>query len=374
VTDDPTDRLERAAEELESARAAVEDRGETDLRRIEDAYRDATSLLEKYRSKATGSGGEEFKAFVRFKKQFTDLVEDLDDDLPYRDAFESASDTIDRRRLSESHFDRARSALDPAADAVAVLERRTEAREAYSEARSDLLARRSAVDDEIAEAERLQKLGSVDLDASVEPLRDPIETYNDAVVEAFRTVRSDSSAREVLALAETASDYPLGAMDSPPEELLSYVRTHDAGTESIPQLLRYADYSRSKLGHYVDEPTALKRHVATERTYLERLDGSSLTVDWPPPSAETLRYRCRELVSLVDRFADESVVDHLRTVEDWTRDGDEYRRLRTVAEAREQLTDEQRRRLQSGAVEQNLSALRDERERIEGALERYDPP
>lgn len=373
MSDDRVARLEAAASDLADARAAVEERGEADLQRVREAYDSATDLLSQYRGKATGSGGEEFKAFMRFKKRFTGLVEDLDDDLPHRDAFESASDTIDRRRLSESHFDRARAALEPAEAAVEVLERREAARDEYREARRALLRRRSEIDDEIEDAERLLELGAADLDADVSPLRDPIAAYDEAVTDAFREFRSEASAHEVLELAETAADYPLGAMPAPPEELLSYVREYDTGAESIPQLLRYADYSRSKLGHYVDDPAALKRHVATERTYLERLDGSSLTVDWPPPTAEALRYRCRELTSLVARFADESVVDRLRTVEDRTRAEDEYRRLRTVAQAREQLTDDQRERLKSGAVEETLSDLRAERERIAAALDERDP-
>ncbi len=373
MSDDTVARLERAAADLDDARAAVERRGEDDLERVREAYDCAADLLEQYRGKATGSGGEEFKAFMRFKKSFTELVEGLDDDLPHRDAFESAADVIDRRRLSESHFDRAESAIGPAEDAAAVLERREDAHEAYHEARRAALARRSTIDDEIADRERLQELGSVDLDASVAPLREPIEAYDEAVTDAFRTVRSEWSARAVLDLADTAADYPLGSIQSPPDELLEYVRSHDAGTEPIPQLLEYAGYSRSKLNHYVDDAAALKRHVATEQTYLERLDGSSLTIGWPPPAAERLQYRCRELTSIVSRFADDEVVAPLRTVEDRSRDETEYRRLRTVAQAREQLTDEQRRRLQSGEVERELADLREERERIETALEEYGP-
>jgi len=367
------ERLERAAADLADARAAVEQRGEDDCRRVREAYDDATDLLEEYRGKATGSGGEEFQAFMRFKKRFTDLVEGLDDDLPHRGAFEEARDVIDRRRLSESHFDRAREALSPAEAAVDVLRRRAEAREACREARRDARARLSELDDEIADAERLQELGAVDLDASVEWLRDPIEAYDEAVREAFREFRTGASARELLDLAETAADYPLGAVDPPPEELLAYVRRADAGTETVPTLLEYADYSRSKLAHYVDEPAALKRNVATERTYLERLDGSALTIGWPPPSAERLRYRCGELTSLVSRFADEDVVDRLRTVADRTRQEERYERLRTVAQARQELTDEQRRRLQSGAVADRLDRLRAQRAAVEAALEEHDP-
>ena len=88
---------------------------------------------------------------------------------------------------------------------------------------------------------------------------------------------------------------------------------------------------------------------------------------WPPPSADRLRPRASELVSVVGRFADEETVAALRRVRDLPRTTD-YERLRTAATARTELSDDARERLQSGAVESELAELRAERERLRETL------
>lgn len=369
---DAADRLRDAAREVEAAEDAVAERGEDTLRRVQEAYDEATALLDRYEGRATGSGGEEFQAFVEFQDRFSTTVEGLDDDLPHRDAFETALDSVDKRRLSESDFESAREALAPAREAVAVLERRREAYDEYSEARRDAGKRLSAVREEIEDLEHLQELGDADLDAPVDRLRDPIEAYDDAVVDAFRDFRLDASAREVLDWAASAGHYHLVDVPEPPQDLKAYVDGNEAGDLTIPKLTEYAGYSRSKLDHYVDDPDELKRRVATERTYLDRLDGTSLTIGWPPAPAEETRYRVDDLVSLVSRFTGEDVVARLREIADLARDEDTFSRLRTAAVARAELGDRERERVKSGAVQRELEELRDEKAELERVLDEYD--
>jgi len=366
---DVVDDLEAAAAELEAAEAAVEDRGEARLERIRDAYDDATDLLDRYVDTATGSGGENFRAYVQFQEEFATFVEKLDDDLPHREAFETALDVVDKRRLTESDFENARDALAPAREAAAVLERRADALEAYREARREAGKRRSELEDAVAERERLLELGEADLDAPVEDLRGPIEAYNDAVLDAFESFRNATPARAVLEFADTADEFPLVDVPTPPDELHDYVHEQDAGEEPIPQLLEYAEYSRSKLGHFVDDPDELKRRVATHQTYLGRLNGSSLTVEWPPGQADALRIQCEELISVISRFAPEDVVAKLRDVRALTRETDRYGRLRNAAVAIDELGPDERERLRSGAVETELESLRTELSTVEDALE-----
>jgi len=343
--------------------------GETALRDLRTACSELRSLLVEYEDRATGDG--DFAAFIEFQDRIAHFTDDLDEDLPERETFEEIDDRLQQRRLTESDFAAVRERIDDAERAVAPLDDWEDARERYHRARAAARDRLDAVTDRIAECERLIELGEADLEAPTERLREPIERYDAAVRDAFREFRSNESARAVLALVETTTLYPLVPFQSPPEPLLDYVGTYEAGTESIPQLLEYADYSRSKLAHYVDDPDALKRNVATNRTYLQRLDAEPLTVGWPPPAADTLRWQCDERISVVDRFAP-NVVGHLRTVRELTR-REEYDRLQTSAAARERLSDEERERLQSGAVETELDELRAERRQLDDALDEYQP-
>jgi hypothetical protein len=360
------ERLRDAREDLADARAAVEEAGEDRLRAVRDAHREATALLDRYEGTATGTG--DFRAYVEFQERFVDLVEGLPDDLPAREAFETANDHLDQRRLGEDDFERARELLEPAAARAARLDERETARERYETARRDARARRRELDGRIEELRRLRRLGEADLDAPVERLRDPVESYDEAVREAWTTFKREASAREVFRVVAASEAYPLAAFEQPSPDLRAYVESSPAGEESIPTLLEYADYSASKLAHYVDDPGALRSRVATARTYLERLDADPLTVSWPPPSADRLRYRASELVSVVARFAPEEVVAAARRLRRLP-DAVDYERLRETALARDELDETERDRLERGAVGAELEAARDERDRIDRALD-----
>jgi len=231
------------------------------------------------------------------------------------------------------------------------------------------------LDDRIADLDDLQRLGDADLEAPTERLRDPIEAYNDRVRDAFDEFRRSVSARDFLDFVVKTRAYPLVGFESPPDDLHEYVASHEAGEEPVDQLLEYADYSKSKLDHYVADPEALKRNVSTRRTYLRRLGAEPLTVNWPSPPAETLRFRVRELTSVVARFADDvddgdEVLIALRDVRDLPRETD-YQRLRDSAQARAQLGPEERERLASGEVADELAAYRDGKEMLEETLAEY---
>ncbi|SNZ17610.1 hypothetical protein SAMN06269185_3057 [Natronoarchaeum philippinense] len=368
---DAVDRLRSAHERLERLRSEVAEAGESDLEAVAEAHRSAHRLLERYVDDATGTG--DFESYVEFRGEFATLVEDLPEDLPRREAFEDALDAVDKRRLSESDFADARAALARADDLVDLLENRDDARESYRQARIDATDRLDTIDERIDELDRLLELGEADLDAPVERLREPIEAYDEAVREAFREYRQSASAREVLSFVDRTRAFPLVDLPRPPEELLDFVRESPDGTEPIPTLLEYAGYSRSKLEHYADDADALKRAVATERTYLDRLDADSLTVGWPPPERGVLRWRAVELRKVVDRFADEDVIELLRAVRAATAE-QEYERLRDAAVATHRLDADDRERLASGAVADERDDLRAERVAIETALDDLPEP
>ena len=368
----PLEALGAARDRLEAIETRIDDRGEETVEAVATAYRNATKLLEDYVDRATGTGQENFQAYIELEGKFDTLVSDLSEDLPEREAFEDALDAIDKRRLSESDFERARAALEPAADYAELLDEREAAREELAEARKAASKRRRDLEDAIAERERLLELSNADLDAPVERLREPLESYNEAVREAFEEYRNETNAREVFDLLERSTWYPFVNYERPPDDLARYVREDPAGEYTLPELLDYASYSRSKLSHYVDSADELKRNVATQQTYLDGIDAEPLTVDWPPGPAGELRRRVREYRPFVARIADEEVVAALREVRLLTTDSD-YDRLQTAAQAVAQLTPNERERLADGRVDAELEELRAERERLEAALEIDDP-
>jgi hypothetical protein len=371
---DPADETIRAVETTDAAYRDVESRvesiGEATVETVADAVAEAERLLVRYEGEATGTGGEEFREFVRMKRDLSEFVDGLGDDLRHRDAFEAAKDALDKRRVSESDFERARSTLAPARETAGLLDERREAREEYRDARRRLRDRLQAIEERIADREQVREYGAADLDADVGRLREPAERHNETVRAAFRSFKREAPAREVLSLVRTTERFPLVEFRQPPEDLWAYVRDSAAGTEPVPTLLEYADHSRSKLAHYVDDPAELKRRVATERTYLTGLDAEPLTVEWPPPEAGELRHRGREIVSVVGRFAADETVAAARRVRRLTVRED-YRRLREAAVARARLTEADHRKLAAGEIEAELHDLRERRDALEAALEEY---
>jgi hypothetical protein len=359
-------RLRAAREERREAESAVEEVGAKTLRELRDALRGLTGLLDQYEDSATGSG--DFESYMKCRMEVQEYVEGLDDDLPERELFEDVAERFDARRLSQRDFDWAREHLEPVEELVQRLEARDAAEERRSDARRAVMARLDTVQGRLAELRDIQQLGEADLDAPVEEIRDPIQRYNESVAAAFETVRQDWPARRLLRLVRTTSAYPLVELRQPPDDLVEYVETHDAGMESVEQLLEYADYSRSKLDHYIDDPMALKRHVATHRTYLTRLDADPLQIEWPPAAAKVLRFRARELVAVVDRFAPEETVAALHDVRAATRRAD-FGTLRDTARARVELDEAERERLRSGEIEAELTRLAEERDTLESALD-----
>jgi hypothetical protein len=359
--------LREARERVRELEARVEEVGEEELERVADAYNGATRLLERYEDRATDY--DDFEGYVEFQETFVDFVEGLDDDLPAREGFEAADETFQKSRLNEEDFERAREQLADAREYASLLSSYREARGRRSDAEHAVRSRLRDVEERVDDLERTLALGAADLDAPIEKLRDPIESYDEAVREAFEAFKREAPAREVFALIEVTASYPLVDFRSPPTRLREYVASSEVGEEPIPKLLEYADYSASKLEHYVGAPHELKRHVATNRTYLDRLDAEPLTVEWPPPPMSKLRYRTREYEAVVRRFAPEEVVGALREVRRLATDPEWYGDLREAAHAIEELDEEGRTMLERDAVEPALQEAREKRDRLREALD-----
>ena len=394
------DDLRAAADRVADAAAAIDDHGEESIEAAADAYRQATRLLDSYEDSATGTG--DFGAYLQFQTEILELVDSLPEDTFAADAFERVSDRLDKRRLNESDFEFAREEIEAAGNAIELLEEREAAGAAYRGARSDAKEKRDALRAEADHLRELQKLADLDLNADLGPLRERVEAYNEAVSAAFERFRTERPARELFALLDDAASRPLVGVDRPPRDLVDYIASNPAGTEPLSDLIKYADYSPSKLDHYVDDPGALRTSVAVHGTYLDRLDAEPFCVVWPPAEAATLRARLDEVAPFVRRldsvFADnagsdsdetgESEADEPPEVVDLPADlpasnpieaarrqltrftrRDEYDRLRDVAVADSELDEGEFDRVASGAIEDDLTAVTDAISEIEAALE-----
>ena len=368
VESGPVAELDQREQRLERAEERVAEFGEQKLQRLAGVYHEFVGVLDRYEDQVTDDGGD-VQTNIEFQSQIAEVSKQLSDDLLLSETFRECDEYLQQKWFSESDFEHVYEQLDPVSDLVGRLEERDAALEAYRETRRDVRYRIRELDEEINELERLSRLGNADLDAPTERLREPIEAYNDAVTGAFEAFRRNSSAREVLAFVAAMADYPLVPFERPPEEVLRYAREREPGTETISQLLAYADYSRSKLDHYVDDPGALKGTIGGKQTYLERLDAAPLRIDWPPPAATDLEFRCGELTAAVNRFAPDAV-EPLRDVAALPRERN-YERLRNAAQAREELTDVERDRIATEDIEGQLEGLREKREHLQGALDEY---
>lgn len=363
-------RLIDAHQTHESTRERVDEIGETELRRLERTREDVSELLVRYETRATGTG--DFKGFIEFQSQLDDLVSSLPADLAHRETFESVEDVFDKRRLNEDDFERARNLLKPVDSEIERLDERDHTREQLRDARRAVERRVEELEREITTYDRLLRLSDVDLDAPVADLRIPIEGYNSSVEAAFSVYLARASARKVVSFLDRTDWFPLVKTAEIPVDLRRYIESAEAGTEPIPQLLEYAEYSRSKLDHYVEDADALKRAISTQRTAIKRIDAQPYQLEWPPDPADELRYRLRELRTVIARFAPEETLAHLREVETLTRDP-EYERLRHAAKAREILGEQERKRLASGALAEDRKEATERKEELESALSRYAP-
>lgn len=368
--------LRAAAERFDGLKSELAERGleQSELDTVADAVRSVENVLDRWEARATD--WDDFEGYVEFRNDLAATLESIPEDVPHREAFLEADGCVKTGGVSKSlrgsDFDAARETLEPARECAALREEIDAAREDLRDTRKRAKRRRTELEARVRTLERLLELGEADLDAPIERLRDPIAEYNERITDRFETFRREASAEEFLAFVEQAAHTPFVDIEAPPPELLEYVHTADASEYSIDELLEYADYSPSKLSHYVDDENLLKRRVGTNRTYLERLSADPLRIEWPPRPGEQLRFRIDELVSLAGRIGDEPTIATLRSIRTLSKQ-DAYERLRLAAAAIEELTDEERRRLEDGTVEAERSAVRAELDRIDAVLAEIGP-
>ncbi|MFC7203121.1 hypothetical protein ACFQJC_06320 [Haloferax namakaokahaiae] len=376
-TSDVVATMEAASRRLDETRLAVEEHGTEELREVADALQNVERVLDRYESRATDR--DDLKGYIEFREALSDTLDEIPADIRHSEAFIEVNDILTTgitSTLSEKDFEQARIALEPVReDAERLVSWRT-ARSEYQSARHAVEQRRRELTDRLDELEEITALGDADLEAPTDELALPIEAYNDAVTTTFTEYVQRTPSREVLALLVTAESYPLVELPTPPQRLRSYLETADVGSEPVSRLVELADFSRSKLEHYVSDPETFSAAVGTNRTFLSQLTHppDSLTISWPPESAQELTWRARELTSIVGRFADEATVQRLRAVHRFASNNSaEFNRLRATAVAHERLTETQLSRLKTGAIETEREECRAVIRRLAECLESHEP-
>ena len=342
--------LRERYDELARIEARIAEIGRDRIEAAADTYRQAHRVLDQYEDDAVGTG--DFGSYVQFRGEFGEAV-DVDDDALAADAFAAADEAVDKRRLAEADFAAAREALEPAGEYVDLLTDRDDALDEYRAARKKAREARKGLDARLDELREVAEMADADLDADVEAVRAPVESYNDAIREEFTDFYQSASARDVFAFLDRADGTPFVDADVPPTDLREYVDEYEAGEEPLPTLLEYADYSNSKLEHYVDDPGALRTAVAVHRTYVERLDAEPLTLDWPPAAGDELAYEIDELIPLVSRVAGDETVATLRSVRELARD-EAYARRRRAAVVRDGLDEPELDLIRTGEIDDRL--------------------
>lgn len=356
--------LDRAVTDYEAAQERIR-AADGDLQALAAAHQELTRLLDRYDDSAVGDA--DFESYLTFQDELATFFDGLDDAIPEREAFESVDERLHQRRLTEADFAAARETLAGVADRMAVLDERREAAERIRRRR---FAIERAIDDLREQSDAcadLLEYADADLSADVTALARPIGEYDRRIQADFEQFRRTASAREFFDWLEACRWYPLVPFDPPPDRLQRYVDRTPVGDKPLGTLREYAGYSHSKLDHYVDDPSALKQAVGSHTATLRRIDATPLTVGWPPPAADALRYRTRELLAVVDRIADEATVAALQRVRALAF-SDSYPRRREAAVARAALDPTDRRRLQWGVVRRERVAADQAIRRLKAAL------
>lgn len=364
------DDLKSAYNAYQDIQTTIDDIGQDRLETLNDQYQEFTTLLKTYKESASGTGRETFQEYVAFQGELDAFESSLPANGLETDAFRDAIEYLDQRRLNQDDFEEARTILAPIEDRLGILDDRAEAREEYAAAERAIQERLTELDDEIEHLERILSFENVDFAVPVDQLRDHVESYNSAISSDFTTYKSNASAREFIQFIEKTTAYPLVDFPSTPPDLVDYLETADAGTESIPTLLEYADYTRSKLSHYVTDPTTFNARIAANQTYLDRLSPDPLTISWPPPPQEELHWLLRELTSVINRIAATATMEKLNALRNFAHN-DKYIDIRRAAKADSVLDSEQKQRLKSGEVTEELEDKHHEKDQLETALSSY---
>lgn len=272
------------------------------------------------------------------------------------------------------HWKDTRRALEPLEEIAGL---RDERNRVEKEIRRQKKARRKKRRELEERARRLRSLRDTRLDPGAEEyihsIQERLDRVNERIVGVLDALVSNAPTREVIRLLGDVGIRPeLGLPRAPDKSgLMGFLGSHPVGNEPIYRVLEYADYSDSRLSHYVDRPREFKDAMSANLAYLEKItDIRRLAPKLQVEPGGMLARRLSALTSLVSRAGSlvekdtSGLVQELREMRrevlsgEYARHFSSYRRI-------QRLSQEERRLVEAGAVEDELAE-------VERRLEDYE--
>lgn len=356
--------LDEAIQELTQKRRTLREEGIEEVREARGLYHELQRYIDRYREPATGHG--DFESYIEFQSVLAEIEEQLDGGVYGERGFRDAIQRFESRTLREKHFRRAENDLQGVRETVEVLERVEEIEDELRSERGRLGKRRKELEREIDDLERGIREASEAPDADASRLESLLDSYNEAVEREYESWLSSAAAREVVGHVYRASGMPLIEAEGVDRSTVEALEVSEVGDESVERLLELAEYSDSKLQHYVDDPTRFRSELPTAWFRVADAEPYKLSPDMQEGVVERL---VPELVRVVSEFASERTIEVLREIGDLARCG-RYSGMRRALMARQTTggVDAESLQEEKQGMERELDQVRDDLERIDEAL------
>ncbi|MDY6765077.1 MAG: hypothetical protein SV377_05240 [Halobacteria archaeon] len=340
-------------QELKRARQRIEDIGLEKAKKTHDFYSELSETMDEYREDAVGTG--DFETYVEFQGILDDMLERVkknQDEIHRPEDFERVIDDFEKRVIRESDFRHAESTLSDVRELSETIDRINEIEKELRYEKGKLERRKSELESRLKSIKRKidTAKGVSDIDPS--PLVSLIESYNSSVETDFEEFYNNAPAIKVARIGEKARDFPLADIKPLDKETVRILERTGMGRKTVSEVLEYADYSDSKLSHYIDKPEEFRRNVSQTWFKLLSADDFKISVETPQ---NLIKHKVPELVRVVGEFGSDETVRKLREIHSIAERG-EYAPMRRAYLSEKETGDK------------NLEDLQEEKEDIESEI------
>ncbi|MFB6283014.1 MAG: hypothetical protein ABEK59_03645 [Halobacteria archaeon] len=307
---------ETKIQELRRNREKVEGYKEPGLEESIELYRELADYMDRYREEAVGR--ENFEAYLEFQSLVAEIEEKLEenrDELYKPGKIERVVNIFEKRKLDESHFEKAEDILSELREIVETRDRVDKLEKQLDRRMNKLRNRKKKLEVEVNRREK--KIESIENapDADPEELVELIEEYNEDVKTEYIEFRDSSPVTDVIDLCrKTATKSLVPSPDFTARDVSNLEKT-GLGNAEVDTVLQYMGYTDSKLSHYLEGVTNLEFRRAVPTEFLEGFDGYGYQID---PGLEDhpgeLEHRISQITSCIDEFASPETVGKLRRI------------------------------------------------------------